>query len=172
MITTPKHTAAAEQNHFGQDLASRPSRRRKRSHPLPISPIRRAGHIPPSTTARTPGPRPIKGTAARHEIPEEDQRIAEKLRLDEKSRAENLMIVDLMRNDLGRICRTGSVHVPSLMHVESYKTVHQLVSTICGELQSPEDIIPCISACFPGGRLRCYGNQGFRPLWHPAGALG
>ncbi|MCP3392077.1 chorismate-binding protein [Bradyrhizobium sp. CCGB12] len=89
----------------------------------------------------------MKGTAARHEVPAEDERIAEELRLDEKSRAENLMIVDLMRNDLGR-CRTRSIHVPILLHIESYEAVHQLVSVIRGELASPEEIIPCISACW------------------------
>ena len=97
--------------------------------------------------------KPIKGTAPRSEDADQDARIAEDLRLDEKSRSENLMIVDLMRNDFGRICKTGSISVPSLMHIESYKTVHQLVSVIRGELASSEDVIPCIAACFPGGSM-------------------
>lgn len=97
--------------------------------------------------------KPIKGTARRDPDPVLDAAIAEDLRQDEKSRSENLMIVDLMRNDLGRVCKAGTVHVPSLMHIETYRTVHQLVSVIRGQLADGESAVRCIAACFPGGSM-------------------
>lgn len=97
--------------------------------------------------------KPIKGTRPRSENPEEDELIASQLRDNEKERAENLMIVDLMRNDLARVCEPDTVSVESLFEIESYATVHQLVSKVVGTLKPAQTATSAIAACFPGGSM-------------------
>ncbi|MEX5341628.1 aminodeoxychorismate synthase component I [Pseudomonas sp. I2] len=97
--------------------------------------------------------RPIKGTRPRSSDPQEDARNAAELQESPKDRSENLMIVDLLRNDLGRTCEIGSVKVPELFSLESYPNVHHLVSSITGRLASGKDALDLIGDSFPGGSI-------------------
>jgi para-aminobenzoate synthetase component 1 len=97
--------------------------------------------------------RPIKGTRPRADDPAQDRALARALAGSEKDRAENLMIVDLVRHDLGRVCATGSVSVPELRAIESYATVHQMVSTVRGRLAEGSGLVELLRASFPPGSM-------------------
>ncbi len=97
--------------------------------------------------------RPIKGTRPRGRTPAADAALARALVTSEKDRAENVMIVDVLRNDLGRVCRFGTVTVPERWALESHPTVHHLVSTVSGELASGRDALDLLAAAFPGGSI-------------------
>jgi para-aminobenzoate synthetase component I len=96
---------------------------------------------------------PIKGTAPRNTDPILDERQAQALLASDKNRAENLMIVDLLRNDLGRSCVPGSIHVSRLFELQSFATVHHLVSSVHGELRPDRHPLDALRDCFPGGSI-------------------
>ena len=97
--------------------------------------------------------KPIKGTIKRSQDPVEDERLKEELRSSVKDQCENLMIADLLRNDLGMLCEAGSVKVPYLMDIESYKTVHQMVTTVRGVLPHATSHASALNVTFPGGSI-------------------
>jgi para-aminobenzoate synthetase component 1 len=97
--------------------------------------------------------RPIKGTRPRGLVPMHDAALGRALAESEKDRAENVMIVDLLRNDLSRVCRPGTVRVPELFALEQHPTVHHLVSTVVGELEPEADAVDLVRASFPGGSI-------------------
>jgi para-aminobenzoate synthetase len=138
-------------------------RQLRRSNPSPFAAFLRLGENAIVSSSperflsvdreRTVQARPIKGTISRSEDPAVDAAHRAELAEDEKTRAEHLMIVDLLRNDLGRVCEVDSVRVPDLMVVEPYATVHQVVSTITGTLEGHRSAAECVRACFPGGSM-------------------
>lgn len=97
--------------------------------------------------------RPMKGTRARGTCPLTDSRAASELANSPKERAENLMIVDLLRNDLSRICEPGSVQVPELFNIEKYPTLWQMTSTVIGQLQPERDVLDVLRSLFPCGSI-------------------
>ncbi|WP_017568949.1 aminodeoxychorismate synthase component I [Nocardiopsis halotolerans] len=147
--------------HTGGDLDT--YRRLRAASPAPYAALLRLGGMSVLSASperflrvdadRVAESRPIKGTAPRHRDPDTDARVAEELRTGAKTRAENLMIVDLLRNDLGRVCEVGTVEVPAFMYTESYATVHQLVSTVRGRLGPRVSALDAVRACFPGGSM-------------------
>lgn len=106
-----------------------------------------------SVKGRTIRTRPMKGTAARAADPLDDAHAAAELRTDPKQRAENLMIVDLLRNDLSRVAAPGSVEVPELYHVETYPTLHQMTSTVEAQLADDHDAVDALATLFPCGSI-------------------
>ena len=119
-------------------------------HILSASPERFLHFSPSSRTVET---RPIKGTRPRGMTPELDRKLAIELLHSEKDLAELLMIVDLERNDLGRICEIASIHVPERVALESYSNIHHLVATVRGTLRRDADRIDLLKSCFPGGSI-------------------
>ena len=97
--------------------------------------------------------RPIKGTRPRHSDPDRDAELAAELVCSDKDRAENVMIVDLLRNDLGRVCQPGSIQVSQLLGLESYSSVHHLTSVVEGQLQAGLSWVDLLRACWPGGSI-------------------
>ena len=96
---------------------------------------------------------PIAGTRPRGGTDEEDERLADELTADKKERAEHVMLVDLGRNDLGRVCSFGSVDVPQFMELERYSHVMHLVSRVVGTLDNDHDCVDALVACFPAGTV-------------------
>ncbi len=135
----------------------------RRAQPVPYAAMIRSGawrvlSLSPELFFRTDGQgrivtRPMKGTAGRGMDIRDDYRRARNLRADPKNRAENLMIVDLLRNDLGRICRTGSVRVPRLFEVERYRSLLQMTSTVEGELDGNPGVAGILGKIFPSGSV-------------------
>ena len=119
-------------------------------HILSASPERFLHFSPSSRTVET---RPIKGTRPRGLTPELDRKLAVELLHSEKDLAELLMIVDLERNDLGRVCEIASIHVPERVALESYSNIHHLVATVKGTLRRDADRIDLLKSCFPGGSI-------------------
>ena len=119
-------------------------------HILSASPERFLHFSPSSRTVET---RPIKGTRPRGLTPELDRKLATELLHSEKDLAELLMIVDLERNDLGRVCEIASIHVPERVALESYSNIHHLVATVRGTLRGDADRIDLLKSCFPGGSI-------------------
>lgn len=96
---------------------------------------------------------PIKGTRARFKDKAKDDNALRELKTSCKDKAENLMIVDLLRNDFGKVCRTGSIRVDALFEPQSFANVHHLVSSVSGELEPSNNAFDLLNACFPGGSI-------------------